>query len=521
MPVMLGLGRHTDIGFWLAFVALCYMLCSELVASEALESSFEWKWDSTLQRHATRVSDRDEMKVVSRETRVLIVHGSPWITSEDLAPFKELQIISFKGGSIDTAAISALRSVPTLEAVYFEETSLAAFGIDGLKPFPIEVLSLSHIGSPSEPSVTSAQAAWLLNCFPPKRFRFRYMGLADEDEAAGIDRLLTVVRSKAVERIDLTQCFSIPSKLSLEKLLRDNSALTELQLEYLGATAIVFSALEAGVSLKAINLRGCAGATDEVVRTIGRLPKLTHLDISGCLSLTDDGFASLKDSRIKHLAWGHIYGDDLEKVRTTRRAFVAIAEMNELSSLILSLNGLVTGEALRLLATGLSKSLLVLKLSKCPQLKSADVLEISQFKLLEVLDLSIGSENSPNLTSSAIEKLAGALPSLKELYLAYQGRLDDATIEHIAKNLTTLRCLSLYACNRISGEKLVNLAIAGELRWLDVSRITLTDEQLLKLAQFPALRELHVGPMTITRATAQKLGGLEKELEIVGLIVVE
>jgi hypothetical protein len=90
-----------------------------------------------------------------------------------------------------------------------------------------------------------------------------------------------------------------------------------------------------------------------------------------------------------------------------------------------------------------------------------------------------------NLTSNGFKEAANKLTNLTELYLDNCRLVDDEAIKPIAQNCRDLEHLSIASCTELTDESIFYItACLPSLKYLDISRIRMTDIALNRVSQF-------------------------------------
>ena len=90
-----------------------------------------------------------------------------------------------------------------------------------------------------------------------------------------------------------------------------------------------------------------------------------------------------------------------------------------------------------------------------------------------------------NLTSNGFKEAANKLTNLTELYMDNCRRVDDEAIKPIAQNCRDIESLSIASCIELTDESVFYItACLPSLKYLDISRIHMTDISLNRVSQF-------------------------------------
>ncbi|XP_059299305.1 EIN3-binding F-box protein 1-like [Lycium ferocissimum] len=172
-------------------------------------------------------------------------------------------------------------------------------------------------------------------------------------------------------------------------------------------------------SLQSLAIRNCPGVGNATVAIVGKLcPKLTHLELSGLLGITDEGLFPLVQSCLASLVEVNLSGC----VNVTDKSVSAIAELH--------------GGTLESLIT-----------DGCRQVTDATLLEISKSCwLLDELDVS-----KCGITDSGIATLAGAVQlSLRVLSLSGCHLVSDKSLPFLHELGQNLQGLNIQHCHGMS-----------------------------------------------------------------------
>jgi hypothetical protein len=189
---------------------------------------------------------------------------------------------------------------------------------------------------------------------------------------------------------------------------------------------------------------------DDCVERLSALPHLTHLDISGCSGITDDGFA---------------YLPSLKNLRTLK------CEANYMSE------------------------------THCDNISDNACSHIAKISTLRCLAVS-----SYLISDRGVEELA-KLKHLRQLTL-WSIDVTDEGFKSISK-ITSLRTLDISSFKNISAKGFEHLSQLQELRSLTCMHTNLTDEGMVHIANIPTLEFLDVSEAKITDACLSSIQQLK------------
>lgn len=228
--------------------------------------------------------------------------------------------------------------------------------------------------------------------------------------------------SGGLENLQLEECHRITQAGFFGVLLNCGKKLKALSLvNCFGVKELAcrFSSVLPCNSLQSLSIRNCPGVGNATLAVVGRLcPKLTHLELSGLLGITDEGLFPLVQSCEAGLVKVNLSGC----VNVTDRSVSAITELHGGCLEFLNVDG-------------------------CQYVTDATLLAISNnCWLLGELDIS-----KCGITDSGIASLAGAVQlNLQILSLSGCALLSDKCVPFLQKLGQTLMGLNIQQCNEIS-----------------------------------------------------------------------
>ncbi|CAN4076872.1 unnamed protein product [Withania somnifera] len=225
-----------------------------------------------------------------------------------------------------------------------------------------------------------------------------------------------------LENLQLEECHRITQAGFFSVLLNCGKKLKALSLVNcfgVKERACRFSSVLPCNSLQSLSIRNCPGVGNATLAVVGRLcPKLTHLELSGLLGITDEGLFPLVQSCEAGLVKVNLSGC----VNVTDRSVSAITELHGGSLEFLNVDG-------------------------CRYVTDATLLAISNnCWFLGELDIS-----KCRITDTGIASLAGAVQlNLQILSLSGCSLLSDKSVPFLQKLGQTLMGLNIQQCNEIS-----------------------------------------------------------------------
>jgi serine/threonine protein kinase len=296
-----------------------------------------------------------------------------------------------------------------------------------------------------------------------------------------------------------------------------------------GLTELGFATLTRLVQLRALDLSNCITLTDQSLAFLDNHVDLQRLSLAGCQNLTDAGFVHLAHlSELKIL--------DLSGCAGLRDAALAnVSNLQGLRELNLSGCGWLTDAGLVHLKDLKLKRLCLgstwpsrmnpwlgplyhfpdlehLDLSGC-DLAHGALVHVRQMERLQDLDLT----GCKGLTDQRLAPLLDKLTGLRVLLLRDCNELTDHTLTRLS-GLVNLEVLDLGGCTWITDASLAALPKMDSLRELDLSGCAgLIDRSLARLRKFPALQRLIVeGCAGLTAYGLAHLNELKDRLQIIG-----
>ena len=112
-----------------------------------------------------------------------------------------------------------------------------------------------------------------------------------------------------------------------------------------------------------------------------------------------------------------------------------------------------------------------------------------------------------SLTNHGFIEASRKLKNLKELYIDRCIKLEDDGIKAISQNCRDIESLSISSCSELTDESVFFIsACLSELKYLDISRIDMTDIALSRISQFSTqLEHLMMSRLTPERVTTDGL----------------
>lgn len=228
--------------------------------------------------------------------------------------------------------------------------------------------------------------------------------------------------SASLENLQLEECLRITQAGVFGVLLNCSKMLKALSLvNCFGVKELAcrFPSVLPCNSLQSLSIRNCPGVGNATLAVVGRLcPKLTHLELSGLVRITDEGLFPLMQSCEAGLVKVNLSGC----VNVTDKSVSAITELHGGSLEFLNVDG-------------------------CRHVTDATLVAISNnCWLLSELDLS-----KCGITDSGITSLAGAVQlNLQILSLSGCSMLSNKSLPFLQKLGQTLMGLNIQHCNGIS-----------------------------------------------------------------------
>ncbi|KAI9806296.1 MAG: hypothetical protein M1825_006411 [Sarcosagium campestre] len=274
--------------------------------------------------------------------------------------------------------------------------------------------------------------------------------------------IIPLSECKRIERLTLTNCTKLTDS-GVTSLLNGNKYL--LALDISGLTSVsdhtLLTVANNCTRLQGLNISGCKLVTDKSLTAVSRNCKsIKRLKLNDCREVTDESVISFANTCRQMLEI------DLHECR----------EINDVS---------VTA----LLARGFN--LRELRLAHCSRITDGAFLALPQerqFESLRILDLTA----CENLTDSAVTRIVGAAPRLRNLVLAKCKKITDLAVLAITKLGKNLHYVHLGHCAHITDTAVMELVkTCNRIRYIDLACChNLTDQSIMQLATLPKLRRI-------------------------------
>lgn len=272
---------------------------------------------------------------------------------------------------------------------------------------------------------------------------------------------ITILKKPTQEQLDAYKNFGAVTKINFsENVARE---LTDDDLNKI---------IEKFTKIKELDLSNCHKITDVSVQEVGKLKGLTALNLTYCLSITDNGLAHLKELQ-----------ESLEVLN--------LSDCREITN----------GGIMHLLALINLKSL---NISRCENISDSGVKELWKLNKLQSLNL-----DGCKITDGGIDGIENA-KNLEEVFLGSR-QIRNGGLKHLSK-LIKLQSLSLANCSEITDEGLENLKDLKQLRMLNLGGCyNITDAGIKKLEGLSDLKTLSLfGCSKITDVGLESIGKFKK-----------
>lgn len=314
-----------------------------------------------------------------------------------------------------------------------------------------------------------------------------------DDESLRAISPLTSLTFLSLERCHGVTDNGLKGVASLEELqyltLRGWSRELYNRRERMGVGDVGIGGLTTLSNIQHLDLCGCVSVTNAGLRSVGALYSLQELILKNCYMLADDGFCEVtRLTRLRLLnatKCVRITQEGLGKLSTSLRHLdltdcISVANVGFISGLTLltylDLKGLVKMSDEGLSGLHTLTSLEYLRLSQCCRVSDGGVSGLSMLTSLKHLDL----RDCHSITNLHLE---GPLP--RPQTLARRRRPLSA--------LTSLTHLSLHACSRLSDGGVAEFAQCTSLTYLDLGYCTsLSNESLRAVGGMSLLKSLNL-----------------------------
>nr|XP_009296243.1 F-box/LRR-repeat protein 13 isoform X2 [Danio rerio] len=314
-----------------------------------------------------------------------------------------------------------------------------------------------------------------------------------------------------LQELDLSECPTVNDenmKMILEgcqSLLSLNLACTHI------ANATIKVLARCCVMLRSLNLAYCIHFSDKGLQylTTGTgCRRLRHLNLSGCSQITVDGFTSVAEtcnslqqivlndlptltdicvqvlvSRCRMLTVISL----LESLNLSDVAFKAVAEVIDLTKILIEGNDVITDSSVKALCRSCLK-LSELHLSCCPRVTDACFKTLGNLTKLCNLNIS-GCFKVTDMGLHYITEGPSA-GQLRELDLSYCLKITDLSLRRISQKCISLTNLALCFCENLTDNGFECLDKCSSLISLDISGCKIHDKGLSALGANPSLRKL-------------------------------
>lgn len=261
-------------------------------------------------------------------------------------------------------------------------------------------------------------------------------------------------------------------------------------------------------SLTALYVGNSGQLADEWLRKAADMPHLTSLDVAHASGVTNGGLRALAQSKsLRHVGLDGCWAlgdegvaelaaiDELRSLRLQGCAMRTVVRLPQLTSLGLGRSALSSG--VRNIASA-CPALEKLDLSGCDQIGDDAVASICELRHLTHLNLS--STRISDASVCHLQKLRLVNVSLD------CNKLTHVTITALAGRMPSLRCLSLRNVRGVTDHALEALRQLPELRRLVLEGCkSITDKGLEALGSIRSLRFLDVGECALSRAAIERL----------------
>ncbi|XP_030646011.1 dynein regulatory complex subunit 6 [Chanos chanos] len=330
-------------------------------------------------------------------------------------------------------------------------------------------------------------------------------------------QLTTILFSKDycsnLQDLNVSECISINDQ-TMHVILEACRSLLHLDLSYTSITNATLMTLSRCCEvLQSLSLAYCRSFTDKglmFLATGKHCHKLNHLDLSGCLQITVDGFRyvaegcsllrqivfddmpTLSDGCIKQLiskchSLEMISFVDSNHLSDT--AFLAITKVSRLRTLKTEGNRRMTDVSWRALCKS-SPKLQLIHAVDCPGLTDTAMKFIGALKHLTYFDIS----DCIRVSDHGLRNLAKGPSASKLCYLNLTNccNINDLSILWLAQRCVKLRHLSLCYCESLTDNGMEWLGGCPSLVSLDVTGCCVQDRGLSALGAIDTLRKLTV-----------------------------
>lgn len=268
-------------------------------------------------------------------------------------------------------------------------------------------------------------------------------------------------------------------------------------------------------NLHSVWLSGCTNVGDATMRTIAQLDKLESLSLYKCGGISEKGVDSLQGVKT-------LQSLTFLDVPALPQCTTSIGRLTRLSRLDLTGSYRLTDKCMSQLS--MLSGLAFLCVASCSQLSDSAAVEIAKLSNLETLNVSCC-----HFTARAIEDFS-KLTKLRSLDLSECSRINDLAIAKLTNSLTilnvsgckmltaksyeafskmlSLQLLNLSHCKRVSDESIALLAGLPDLVSFYVGGCDLvTDDGILQMLGAESLQDLNVA--NCPRITAVAIAQLE------------
>ncbi|XP_066505027.1 F-box and leucine-rich repeat protein 13 isoform X2 [Hoplias malabaricus] len=348
-----------------------------------------------------------------------------------------------------------------------------------------------------------------------------------------------ISQCKNLQELNLSKCTSISDEI-VRMILEECSSLLSLNLSHTNVTNGTLIALSrCSLNLQCLNLAYCKYLNDvgfEFLATGQGCHRLTHLDLSGCVQISVDGFRHIAKScsGLQHIVLDYMpmlsnaciqalvstchsltVISLVDSQNLTDTAFKAIAEVSSLTTLKIEGNRCLTDSSWKALCRS-SPHLTVLHVADCCNMTDASVKYIASLRNISILHIA----DFVKLSDTGIHYIADgpSASKLQELNLSNCPHISDQSIMRLTQRCSKLNYLSLCYCENLTDEGFKWLGSCSSLVTLDITGCNIQDQGLAALSVNQSLRKLiAAGCERLTDTGIEKFCKQVRELELLDL----